>query len=354
MKTIAYFISSHGYGHGVRSCQVIKCLSSKFRVIVFTGLPEKFLREELGPDFIHIPMELDCGCVQKDAIRVNVNATLEKYQQMNFSRDKLIDGVVKELKKCEADMVLADIPAMAFQAAYQAGIPGYGISNFNWVDIYEPYLKQHPEFASMVVQMKEDYALCTKYFSLNPGLDGAGFINAENIGMIGRKGRNKKVSIAQKFDIDVNKKWCLVYVGNFGLDGVRWDHLSRFRDWEFFGLSPLQDAADNYHYIQNLNFNYADLTASSDLVLGKLGYGLLTESLCNGVPVIFIERRDFAEYPVLKEELLIRGQGIEIGMEKLKEINIGTEIEELTKRKFEKVQSHGERKILAFLGASVV
>ena len=40
---------------------------------------------------------------------------------------------------------------------------------------------------------------------------------------------------------------------------------------------------------------FIDVLASSDVVLTKPGYGTYTEAVCNGVPVLTIERQDWPE-----------------------------------------------------------
>ncbi len=50
MKPIAYYITAHGYGHGTRSCDVLRALHRLYPeqpVIVTTDLPRDFLNSRL-------------------------------------------------------------------------------------------------------------------------------------------------------------------------------------------------------------------------------------------------------------------------------------------------------------------
>src|SRR6185503_9883976 len=98
----------------------------------------------------------------------------------------------------------------------------------------------------------------------------------EDIGLVCRPGISRREEFARRFGLDAGKRWATVYIGTFGLQGADWKRLADFRDWEFIGLDPLPGAPANYHVIRkDPSLRYADLTASCDLVLGKLGYGLV-------------------------------------------------------------------------------
>ena len=77
---IAYYITAHGYGHGVRSCDILSALYRKdpgVEITVTTDLPESFLRNRVpGKGFTFRLGAFDVGMVQTDSIRVDVEATL--------------------------------------------------------------------------------------------------------------------------------------------------------------------------------------------------------------------------------------------------------------------------------------
>jgi L-arabinokinase len=351
MKTIAYFISGHGYGHGVRSCVIINRIPSKNRILVFSSLPSDFFREELKVEYRHVPCELDSGCIQSDCVHIDIAATIKKYTEINKKREKIIKQFSGLIKKLGVELVLADIPPLAFPIAAVAGVPGIGISNFTWADIYQPYLHQNPEFSPVLEQINDDYGKADQYFSLYPNMEGKGFYRQEKAGIIARKGKNRRNELAATYGINPGKKWCLIYIGNFGLNGIQWERLREYSDWEFFGLYPLSGAPDNYHLLsKNTGFNYADFTASSHIVFGKLGYGLVAESLYHGIPTLFFERRNFAEYPYLKRALIKRGLGKEISLEKVRNLDFRYEIEALTQTIRKPLNCYGTDYIINALG----
>jgi UDP-N-acetylglucosamine:LPS N-acetylglucosamine transferase len=52
--------------------------------------------------------------------------------------------------------------------------------------------------------------------------------------------------------------------------------------------------------------------ASVDVVLGKPGYGTMSECMANATPVVYYPRPEFAEYPALRQALAEWGGGVQI------------------------------------------
>jgi L-arabinokinase len=103
---------------------------------------------------------------------------------------------------------------------------------------------------------------------------------------------------------------------------------------------------------KDLSFRYADLTASADLVLGKLGYGLVAECLSLGKPILFLGRNGFSEFAMLKDVLEKRGMGREIPLQRFLAMDLAAELEALTSRTCEALPATGIGQIMEKLGFS--
>ena len=51
------------------------------------------------------------------------------------------------------------------------------------------------------------------------------------------------------------------------------------------------------------DFSYVDAVAAADAVITKPGYGIVSDCLANGTPMIYTERGQFREYPALVDEM---------------------------------------------------
>jgi L-arabinokinase len=49
--------------------------------------------------------------------------------------------------------------------------------------------------------------------------------------------------------------------------------------------------------------DYEDLVAAVDVVVSKPGYGIVSECIANGTPLLFTSRGRFAEYDVMVEQM---------------------------------------------------
>lgn len=350
-RKIAFFLTGHGFGHAVRESALMEALPAGVEIDIYTSIPEDFFRDEVHRPVRVIPCEIDCGCLQSDTIHVDVEGTLSRYAEIEAGRATHIDIYAKMLKASGADLVIGDAPPLAFAIARAAGIPSISLCNFTWLDIYAPYIAEHPRFAPMFDRMRADYALADRHLRLFPSMTGQAVAPEEGVGLVCRPGLSARADFARRFNLDPGRKWCLIYVGSFGLDGVDWSGLSRYRDWEFMGLYPLEGAPGNYRFLKkDLSFRYADLNASCDLVLGKLGYGLVAECLAQAKPVLFLGRKDFAEFDLLRDLVVGRGLGREIPLDRFKRAELGPDLAELTSIRREKLAATGVADILAKLG----
>lgn len=311
-RHLAFFLTAHGFGHGVRQSAFIHALPPEVEVTLFTDLPLGFFGEELDRPFRHFPLTLDCGCLQPDNTRVDVAATLARYRELDGERDRLIDAAARALTESGADFVIGDAPPLAFPAARAAGLPAWVVCNFSWADIYRPYLEAHPGFAPVWERMRADYASADRHVRLTPFTGEALCADTVSVGMLTRPGKPSKAELALRLGIDPGKRWCLIYLGNYGLPGIPWEKLEEFSDWHFLGLYPCGSAANFTHIRKDPSLRYADLTASADLVLGKLGYGLVTECAALGTPVLYLGREDFCEFAALQDFLHERELGWQI------------------------------------------
>jgi hypothetical protein len=324
-------------------------------VDIYSSLPDAFFHEELNRPYRLIPCEIDCGCLQTSTVEVDVVATLARYAELDSDRAGAIKYFSAHLKSSRADLVIGDIPPLAFPIARAAKIPSWNLCNFEWTDIYQPYVASHPRYRDMLQRMQDDYSMADRWIRFFPWMENTRRDTYEEIGMVCRMGSPKRREFAQRFGLDEGKKWCLIYVGSFGLDGVAWERLRGFPDWEFLGLYALEGASKNYHQIpKDISFRYADLTASVDLVLGKLGYGLVSECLSLGKPILFLGRNAFAEFDMLRQLVMDRGLGSEISLERFLALDLEPELEALTSVRHLALPSTGVAQILEKMGFPTV
>jgi len=310
---LCYYITGHGFGHAIRSIQVIKSLPPGLPLILKTTAPERLFREELpGRDFSYVSAEYDCGCLQSDSVSVLRRETLTRYGEIARANAARLPGEVAFLRASGVRCVVSDVPSFLLHVAREAGIPSAAVANFTWHDIYSEYAETDAD-AALLHQMAAEYAAATLacLTPLSVPTLGDVFPNVERVPLVARRGQPKREALAESLGISSDKHLALLYLGNWGLD-VYWPALEQWTDWVFLVDSPLPQPAANVRAFDARRWRYADVAASVDAVVSKAGYGTLTECIANSVPLVYLPRHGFREHEALVVGMNQWGGGVEI------------------------------------------
>jgi len=306
---IAYYITSHGYGHGVRTCTICNKLPDDTRLFLKTMLPEQFFRKEITRPFEYVPRTFDCGCIQTDGVTVDIGRTIAAYTAIADANRSLLDSEVQWCTKNAIDVLVSDCVPFAFDVACAAKVRSMAITNFTWYDIYEDYIIDYPNFKPILTHIKKQYSQADVLLALEAALPMPYFKRRINIPLVGRVGTNRRAQICTMLSINPDKHIGLIYTGTYGMDTIPWKLLERFNDWHFIGVYPLPSNPSNFSLLSEEQCCYADIIASSDLMISKIGYGVYAECLLNGLPLLYVPREDFAEYPILEAGIISWGYG---------------------------------------------
>ena len=310
---LCYYVTGHGFGHAIRTTQILKSLPPGPPFIVKTTAPERLFREELpGRAFEYIAAEYDCGCLQSDSVSVLRRETLTRYGEIARCNEARLPEEIAFLKGRGVRCVASDIPSFPLQAACEAGIPGVAVGNFTWHDIYSEYAET-AEDVSLLAQMAAEYAsaatalITPLHLPTMPGL----FPSVEAVPLVARQGRSIRDALTSALGIAPGKRLALLYLGGWGLE-IEWTALARLTDWAFLLDRPVPQTASNVRAFDPSVWRYADVAASVDAVVSKAGYGTVTECIANSVPLVYLPRFGFAEHEALVLGMKHWGGGIEI------------------------------------------
>jgi hypothetical protein len=303
-KSIGYYITAHGYGHGVRSCDIIReiqRLRPNQHIVIVTKLPEDFLHSRIAPgSFTLRSRAYDVGMVQLDSIRVDVAASMKQAGEICRHRTRLLGEESEFLKRSNIGLVVADIPSIPLEAANYAGIPAVAVGNFSWDWIYSAYQDGDSGWQHIAQTFAEGYARADLLLRLPFHCEMAAFRNVEDIPLVASPGSVRREEIAAACGARPELPWILLSFSSLDWDDQALDRVESISDHEFFTVLPLQWRRRNIRTLDRAVFPFSDILASCDAVISKPGYGILSDCLANGKPMIFAERTDFAEYPVLE------------------------------------------------------
>ncbi len=307
MKTVAYYITAHGYGHGARSCDVLRALHRLYPeqpVIVTTDLPSDFLNSRLaGCDNLTFRSgAFDVGLVQKDSLQSDLFQTLEKLEALYAREEELIEQERCFIAENDITVVAADIPAIPLAAAQRAGIPNIAIGNFSWDWIYADYAKDNPHWEFFVEKFRAVYAKTDLLLRLPFAPPMEQFPNRKDVPLLASPGTAQREKLAALTGANASKPWVLLSFTSLDLNVQSLKKIRALSDrYEFFCVEPLQFENSCIHSISRNAAAFADILASCDIVISKPGFGLVSECIVNHKPLIYADRGDFAEYPYLVE-----------------------------------------------------
>jgi L-arabinokinase len=312
---ILYYLTAHGYGHAVRTSTICNEFSGNVRLIFRTTIPENFFREEVKRPFEYLPGQFDCGCIQSDSVTVDKKETLRAYMMLAEQNAVRLEEEIKFCREQGVDGIVSDITPLAFEVARKAGLPSMAVANFTWFDIYEPYVQEYPSFAPVLEKIRQQYQMADLLLELIPSTGMSYFANRVKIPPVGKPGRNLSGRLKKYLGLEKDRRIALIYVGELGMGNIRWGDLVKFGGWDFVGIYPLPGASANYHLMDKKSFPYEDLVASAELMVTKIGYGVVSQALINGTPLIYLPREDFAEFPVLEKAIQEWGHGYRLSKE---------------------------------------
>jgi len=306
-RSLVYYITAHGYGHGVRSCDIISALrraDPELFIHVVSDLPVDFLRSRLD-----LPLEayragsFDVGMVQLDSIRVDVEQTLHKIEGVLEHRTERINHERQFLRDHHAGLVVCDIPAMPMEAAKAEGLPVIAVGNFAWDWIYEEFIVRDQRWRPVVEAFRSAYQQVDLLLQLPFSEPMAAFPRREHIPLLSSPGRNRRAELSAAYNIDINKQWVLLSFTTLDWNAEALQIVESMSDTIFLTVLPLGWSGKNFRGIDRHQYSFADVITSADAVVSKPGYGILSECVVSNKPLVYAERTDFREYPVLEAAL---------------------------------------------------
>lgn len=299
---IVFYVSAHGFGHAVRTSEVMRAILARLpevEIHLRSRAPSWLFPAEVRGRISEIT--LDVGVVQQNSLTLDTAATLARMEEILSNSEALLRTEVDLLRDTHCDVVVGDIPPLAFEAARRAGVPSVAITNFSWDWIYRAYLPSEPRFAPIIDGMTNHYGAATLLLRLPFHGDLSAFPRHRDIPLITRRSEGSRDAQRRLLGLG-GGPIALVSFGGFGLSRLPLARIARERpDWTFLlpgsygGSGPRNIVSFDERLVRHEN-----LVAAADVVMTKPGYGIVAECLANGARILYTSRGDFPEYPILE------------------------------------------------------
>jgi UDP:flavonoid glycosyltransferase YjiC (YdhE family) len=306
-RVVALAVSGHGFGHAVRSAQVARALQERGATVKIRTDAPAWLFPEQVERLASPGWPLDVGVAQHDGLELDVDETRRRWDVFARDFDVHADVEASLLVDHGVDVLVGDIPPLAFAAASRAGIPGAAVGNFGWDWIYAAW----PEFESAIAQVQAGYGQAEVLLRLPLHSTDAeafpAFCAIDDVPLIARRAAVARRDVRAKFGLPQQARVVLLSFGGFTARGLDVRALGEWTSYVFVLTPPLSLAAPelppNAVALLENPADYVSLLSACDAVVTKPGYGIAADCLANQVAMLFTDRGPFREYDVLARAL---------------------------------------------------
>jgi len=305
--TIAFYISGHGFGHASRQVEIINALAvrcPRVRVLVRSSVARWLLERTIVFPFELDERPCDTGIVQIDSLHLDARATIARAAAFYRTIDERAEAEAARLRERRVDFVVCDAPPLACAAAARAGLPSVVIANFTWDWIYEAYTEHLHEAPDLIPAIRAAYSHASAAWRLPLHGGFAAFDPAHgapagalvDVPFVARHSTRTRETTRARVGLPQRTRLVLPSFGGYGIDGLDLDALELPAGWDV--VRGLRHAE-----IYDAGLSYQDLVRAVDAVITKPGYGIVSECLANGTPLVYTSRGRFAEYDVFVGEM---------------------------------------------------
>jgi len=321
---VAAYVTSHGFGHATRTAEVLRHvhrLCPQARLFVVATAPERLFRRAIEGDVSVRAVACDVGLAQKNALTIDEPGTVERWKAFAATWPARVAEEAAWLRHVGARVVLGDVPPLAFAAAKEAAVPAVALTNFSWDWVYTHMAVRQPALREAAAQAAEAYRSAALLLELPFAGDLSVFPRRERIPLVARRPRVPRETARRRLGLG-NRPVVLVSFGGLGLPGFRAAALRDLVDFEFLVSEPVMEAPAHVrtlaaYSLDDLDLGYEDVVGAADVVVSKPGYGIVSDAIAARTRLVYTERGDFPEYPVIVREMARYLPAVHVGNEDL-------------------------------------
>ena len=269
-------------------------IQPSLRFDIFTTVPDWFFAQPNTFCFEYHRLRTDIGLVQVTPFQEDLPATIKSLQSFLPFDHSQIEALAQKVKHLKSELILCDIAPMGIRVAKAAGVPSVLIENFTWDWIYEGYGEK--ALNKFIVYLQSIFAEATYHIQTRPVCKPASV--DFTAGPASRKIKTPAGEIRRKLRLSDSGKVVMITAGGAPKNYEFMDSLKKLADTHFIipGTVKTESIQDNLILLpENSAYFHPDLINASDAVIGKVGYGTISEIYQAGVPFGYCARSHYRE-----------------------------------------------------------
>jgi spore coat polysaccharide biosynthesis predicted glycosyltransferase SpsG len=289
MKTVAFYISNHGFGHASRNIPIIKKLleiNGELCVIIKTHTRQlDFMRQSLrrfSSRIAYYDENVDLGLILKENSPM-VNKERLRVELKNFisTWDARITKEKAFLREKKVELVVSDIVPWVIKAASRLNIKSLLISNFTWAEIYRELYDE-----AAAVPFEGCYHKADHVFEYP--IAGDMKQSAHKVTPVGMSCRRFDENAVRKIKSSFEKPLIFVSLGRSVdvSDEIEVANLP----YDFIYTDGIRLRGKNAYHLPEDTDNTHDYIKASALIITKAGWSTVSEAICARKPMIVLSR----------------------------------------------------------------
>ena len=289
MKKILYYVTDHGLGHATRSIALIRELvKNDIQIIIRSHDSSKILHKSL-PGIKILDEQISVGPkIKDDGISIDITETKKIFKNWIQDFEIISENETKIVSKICPDLIISDISPVPFIVGKNLNIFSIALSNFCWFDVL-PFISKNT-----LKILKNAYQMADIAYQLPFGPQMTPFSEVIPVGPLSRIPTVKKESIRKQLNISKSKKIIL-----FLLNKTYSLKLSNNKNVQIFCNNP----SNSNEKLIPKNIEFQNLLQISDLVIAKLGYGIVSECVTLGIPLLYVFDTNHVEQSAISTSL---------------------------------------------------
>ncbi len=296
---VAYFITSHGFGHAARSAAIMQALSRldiSIHFDIYSRVPEWFIIDSFSGNYTYHDCLADIGLIQKNPLHADLELSLYALDNYLPYDELLLDNYAEELVEANCNLIISDISPLGIEISTRTNIPSILVENFTWDWIYEKYVDNYHQFGFYVNYFREIFEKVNYRIQANPVCN---LLNSQLlVNPVSRDYRVSPETIRQQLKIPENKNVMLITMGGIQDRHSFIDQLPENSNVFFIipGGSEMIFRGKSFVLLpHNSVYYHPDLINTAEIVIGKIGYSTLAETFYAGSTLGYIPRPGFRE-----------------------------------------------------------
>jgi hypothetical protein len=309
---VLFYVSGHGYGHARRCRQVIAALKSvapEINVTVRTSASPRIFAGILDADRVS-NCEVDAGAAERSTLEIDPAGTLDRIEAILARRDAIVAAEAATLGDLRPALIVADIPFLAGDVAEAVGVPCVAMSNFTWDWIAEPFTEALPSRRPLIEAMSRSYAKMEAILRMPLGGVSSAFREVIDVPLVANRAQREPADMLQVLGVDRNDTRPRALFGLRGAIPTQTLASAVRAAPDLLMLCPTNEPGDVPAGVVPVrlgpgafgHLDFSDVLRVCDVVIGKMGYGLVADCIASGVALLWPRRIGFREDEVVERE----------------------------------------------------